>query len=143
MRHGLVDVALPDKLHVTRCNSPLWYTSGSLGAFMRNHRILIFLALTMIGTPLHSSSGRAGDFEFFAVVADEALAEDDIVEYQTGPHVLRYQIVTIDSRVLREFIERDAELSDRDNALPLRLALFDEEPIEYFGEISQFYSEAE
>lgn len=108
---------------------------------MRAGSFLNFTVLTVFVTLVHSSSGYAGDAEFFTVVDDAALAEDDLVEYQVGPHVLRYQIISVDVTVLREFVVRDTELSDSESALPLRLAFFDEEPVDYFGEIRQLHAE--
>lgn len=87
--------------------------------------------------PFELSWGQAGGIEFLTVIPYEEIPEDVLAEYDLNPIVFRYQVVRIDSEVLREFIRRDSELAAREEAQAIRFAVFDEDPVEFFGEVFQ------
>ena len=87
--------------------------------------------------PFELSWGQAGGIEFLTVIPYEEMPEDVLAEYDLNPIVFRYQVVRIDSEVLREFIRRDSELAAREEAQAIRFAVFGEDPVEFFGEVFQ------
>ena len=89
--------------------------------------------------PFELSWGQAGGIEFLTVVPYEEISEDVLAEYDLNPVVFRYQVVRIDSEVLREFIRRDSELAAHEEAQAIRFAVFDEDPVEFFGSVFQIF----